>query len=102
MDKDFVYIISNSKGLIKVGISKNPTRRVKQLQTGNGEVLKLLFTEEFKCPRKKLLQIEDKIHKYLSNMCKKKTGEWFEITDTDLESIKNIITWHRIRYDITD
>lgn len=98
---DFIYIISNGDGLIKVGVSKNPKKRVKQLQTGNGEVLKLLFTEEFECSRYELLQIESKIHRYLSmHMCQKKTGEWFNISNTDIENIKNIIIWHRIRYDI--
>ena len=43
----YMYIISNDKGYIKVGISKNPKRRLKQLQTGNQNKLTLLFTEEF-------------------------------------------------------
>jgi predicted GIY-YIG superfamily endonuclease len=99
MNKDYVYIISNGEGLIKVGVSKNPTKRVKQLQTGNGESLSLLFTEEFECSRKELLKIENKIHKHLANICSKKKGEWFEISNTNLEQIKNTIIWHRIRYD---
>ena len=30
MKKDYLYIIGNDKGYIKVGVSKNPERRVKQ------------------------------------------------------------------------
>lgn len=96
---DFVYIIGNNDDLIKVGISKNPTKRVKQLQTGNGQKLTLLFTEEFECTRQELLKIEKKIHSDLSHLCTKKVGEWFKINSDILDRIKNTIIWHRIRYD---
>lgn len=96
---DYVYIITNSNGFVKVGVSKNPEKRVKQLQTGNGEKLELIFTEEFACTRKHLLQVEKKIHKNLSTMCSKKTGEWFQISPEQLQSVKNTIIWHRIRYE---
>lgn len=96
---DYIYIISNLNGFVKVGVSKNPIKRVKQLQTGNGEKLKLIFTEEFECPRKHLLHIEKKIHQVLSSKCKKRQGEWFEISNEQLQSIKNTIVWHRIRYE---
>ena len=96
---DFVYIIGNNDDLIKVGISKNPTKRVKQLQTGNGQKLTLLFTEKFECTRQELLKIEKKIHSDLSHLCTKKVGEWFKINSDILDRIKNTIIWHRIRYD---
>ena len=44
---DYIYIITNELGYIKVGVSKHPEKRVKQLQTGNEHTLSLLFTEEF-------------------------------------------------------
>ena len=115
MANDFIYIIGNknqeqiisdnncsetgSKILVKVGVSRNPEKRVKQLQTGNSDSLFLLFTEEFECSRKDLLQIESKLHRGLSHICSKKTGEWFEVDTTNIEKIKNAVIWHRIRYD---
>ena len=27
------------------------------------------------------------------------SGEWFEATEEQIEDIKNIIIWHRIRYE---
>ena len=63
----YMYIISNDKGYIKVGISKNPKRRLKQLQTGNQNKLTLLFTEEFECERDHLLKIEKLVHKDLKS-----------------------------------
>lgn len=99
MNKDYIYIISNDLGYIKVGVSKNPNRRVKQLQTGNEHKLTLLFMEEFRCERKHLLCIEKEIHKNLKQMATKCVGEWFYLDTYKLDSIKNIITFHRIRYE---
>jgi predicted GIY-YIG superfamily endonuclease len=99
MKKDYLYIIGNDKGFIKVGVSKNPTKRVKQLQTGNEHKLTLLFTEEFECSRKHLLHIEKEVHKALRRMSNKCIGEWFEIDECKMDSIKNTLTYYRIRYE---
>ena len=99
MAKDYLYIIGNDKGFIKVGVSNNPTRRVKQLQTGNEHKLTLLFTEEFECERKHLLHIENAVHKALRRMSNKCIGEWFEIDESKMDSIKNTLTYYRIRYE---
>lgn len=95
----YMYIISNDKGYIKVGISKNPEIRLKQLQTGNQNKLTLLFTEEFECERDHLLKIEKLVHKDLKSFKSDSVGEWFKINASDLNKVKNIITWNRIRYD---
>lgn len=99
MKKDYLYIIGNDKGYIKVGVSKNPERRVKQLQTGNEHKLTLLFTEEFECDRKHLLHIEKAVHKALRGMSTKCNGEWFYIDEYKMDSIKNTLTFYRIRYE---
>ena len=99
MKKDYLYIIGNDQGFIKVGVSKNPERRVKQLQTGNEHKLTLLFTEEFECERKHLLHIEKEVHKALRRMSTKCVGEWFEIDEYKMDSIKNTLTFYRIRYE---
>jgi len=96
---DYIYIISNDLGYIKVGISKYPKKRLKQLQTGNQNILSLLFTEEFECKRSHLLKIERELHRNLRCMTKSAKGEWFLITEDQLKSIKNTIIWHRIRYE---
>ena len=42
MNNDDLYIIQSDKtGMIKIGRSKNPQKRLKQLQTGNPNKLKL-------------------------------------------------------------
>lgn len=99
MAYDYIYIISDNTGYIKVGISKNPLKRLKQLQTGNMNKLNLVFTEEFECDRNHLLKIEKLIHKEIARKSKHMKGEWFYINDLPIEEIKNIIIYHRIRYD---
>ena len=99
---DYVYIISDEQGYIKVGISKNPRKRLKQLQTGNMNILKLIFTEEFECNRNHLLKIEKLIHREISHISKHMKGEWFFIEKNQITDIKDIIKFHRIRYDSDD
>lgn len=99
---DYMYIISNNQDAIKVGISKQPEKRLKQLQTSNPNKLSLLFTEEFECSRNHLLKIEKLVHKELYNVSKQRVGEWFKVNTEDIERIKNIIIWNRIRYEQDD
>ena len=97
--RDYIYIIGNDLGYIKVGVSRNPKKRVKSLSTGNAAKLTLLFTEEFDCERKHLLHIEKAIHKQLQQMTTKCQGEWFFLDKYKIDAIKNIITFYRIRYE---
>ncbi len=95
----YIYIISNESNHIKVGITKNLKRRLRSLQTGNGDKLTILFSEEFDCTRKHLLSVEKIIHNQLNTNLVKKHGEWYQINNDELQSIKNTIIWHRIRYE---
>lgn len=96
---DYIYMIADKHDYIKVGISKNPERRVKDLQTGHPDILQLIFTEEFNCTRKHLLNIEKLIHKELKAKKYKKRGEWFYVPKDKIEEVKNIIRYNRIRYE---
>ena len=71
----FVYLIrSDEDGLYKVGISKSPSKRLEQLQTGNSSKLTLIETFKSDHARK----IEQGIHNFFRSM--KIHGEWFEIS----------------------
>lgn len=77
MNESFLYAISsNNQKPVKLGISKNPLKRVKQLQTGHSEKLSLYHTE--KVPADKVRLYENILHKDLS--LKRKQGEWFDVT----------------------
>lgn len=99
MYQDYMYIIADQNNHIKVGISKNPDKRIKQLQTGHPTKLQLIYVEEFECSRNHLLKIEELVHRKISEKYKHASGEWFEASSNQIEEIKGIIRWHRIRYE---
>ena len=87
MKKDNLYIIQSDKsGMIKIGRSKDPNKRLKQLQTGNPNKLKLIASFKDMGWREKLL------HERLSEWSEQ--GEWFNygcvgsIPDDIYEKIK--------------
>ena len=97
---DYIYIISNDQGYIKVGVSKHPTKRLSQLQTGNEHSLSLVFIEEFNCARNHLLKIEEQIHRTISLSAEDHRGEWFKLDPSKtIDDIKNLIIYSRIRYE---
>jgi hypothetical protein len=65
--------------LFKVGVSKDPKRRLKTLQTGNPAALELMFTVE--CRDVPAYAAEAIIHKHLADIRVK--GEWFTIETDD-------------------
>ena len=76
----FIYIIGGSAPPYKVGISKNPNKRLKSLQTGYPFPLQLYYTKETDICMTKLL--ETVIHRHLKLY--KTNGEWFDINLADL------------------
>ena len=95
----YIYIISDNNGYMKIGVSKNPKIRLKQLQTGHPTKLEILFTEEFYCKRSHLLKIDTLIHKKVKTIAQKVKGEWFKISLEKLQQIKDIIVIYRIHYE---
>ena len=70
-----LYIMqAKGSGNIKVGRSDNPQRRLKQLQTGCPETLKLILVLEGKGNREKMYHDMMRKRKVRSNG----SGEWFE------------------------
>lgn len=80
----YVYLIQSlENSFYKIGISKNPHKRVKQLQTGNSSKLKLIefYSSEYANMIEKTLQ---RRYSYL-----KKEGEWFELSLLNEMSFKD-------------
>ena len=68
--KDYLYFIqSDVTGMIKVGRSKDPVKRLKQLQTGNPNKLKLIASFENSGWKEKI--IHERLEKWSEQ------GEWF-------------------------
>ena len=71
----YIYIIGSEKPPYKIGISKDPEKRLRNIQTGHPHRLRILELRETDSKKTKLL--ESVIHKHLSNY--RMTGEWFDI-----------------------
>lgn len=82
--KELYIIRCGDSDLFKIGISKCPEKRLKQLQTGNPHILKILFT--FKVSEKykniEAQKIEHTIHQFLKeNKNLHIINEWFKLTN---------------------
>jgi T5orf172 domain len=72
----FVYVIENSHGDVKVGISADPNGRMANLQTGNPFPLRLAYVAAVKSDRGDA--IETAVHGTLDRH--RKAGEWFGVS----------------------
>ena len=72
---DYLYIIANNElGPVKIGFSNNPEHRLKTLQTGHIDELKIYYKKQFP----NAMTIEKICHSMLNE--KRKRGEWFSLT----------------------
>jgi hypothetical protein len=81
----FIYLIKNTEeSHYKIGVGKNPTNRLKQLQTGSSSELVIVHTFETDIP----YVIEKTLHRQFSH--KRKHGEWFDFSiNEETDFIKN-------------
>ena len=71
----FIYLIKNTaENHYKIGVGKNPSNRLKQLQTGCSSELVIAHTFETDIP----YIIEKTLHRQHSLL--RKHGEWFEFS----------------------
>ena len=88
---NYIYIIGSDKPPYKVGISKNPQRRLRDLQTGHPYPLAIHSIIETSITNNKLL--ESVIHRNLKHF--RTSGEWFDLS---LEKLKLEVDFVMIRY----
>lgn len=78
-------------GPVKLGISKAPERRVRQLQTGHAQRLHLFHTEPVAAASARML--EGLLHKSYNHV--RLSGEWFDMTaDEAIASVRFILIEH--------
>ena len=71
MKNDYLYFIQSDRtGMIKIGRSKDPNKRLKQLQTGNANKLRLIASFRGMGWREKF--IHEKLNRWSEE------GEWFD------------------------
>lgn len=90
----YIYIIGTEEQ-IKIGFSKQPEKRLKELQTGNEKKLQLFYKEEIQDSKVRI--VEKLIHRDLRRY--HKSGEWFTMKPEDAIST---LQFAKIRYDSDD
>ena len=84
----YVYFVQASKSKrIKIGSAIEPKKRLKSLQTGSPEKLKLLTTIEFKS-KPQASAMERLFHKKFNNL--RTAGEWFECAEELKECLEGL------------
>jgi hypothetical protein len=79
----YVYLIQSlENSYYKIGVSKHPAKRIKELQTGNSSELKLVDTY----PTEFAHQIERTLQRRYSHL--NKEGEWFDMGISNEVSFK--------------
>jgi hypothetical protein len=70
----YIYLIQSlENSYYKIGISKHPTKRIEELQTGNASELRLIDTYQSEYANK----IEKTLQRRYSHL--RKEGEWFDL-----------------------
>lgn len=90
----YIYLIKNSEDdTYKIGVAKNPKKRLAQLQTGNSSELLLVDTYQ----TENAFKIEKILHRRYSFL--HKHGEWFSLSlieqynfPNDCKKIEDVIT----------
>jgi hypothetical protein len=76
--KEYVYLGYDGTGLFKIGITNDPSRRIKQLRTGNPT---FTFLWCFQTENAAIKELE--IHTFLSES--RFSNEWFDLRPNDLK-----------------
>ena len=76
MKKNYIYILQkrNIPKEIKIGVTDDIEKRLKNIQTGNSQEIILYYIEE----REDAYKVEKKLHKFFDDYRMEK-GEWFFI-----------------------
>lgn len=89
----YLYAILNEQtGYIKLGYSINPDQRLRELQTANSGVLRIIHQARIREDRARL--IEQRLHLELNHH--RVRGEWFNLTESKAQGM---IDYAIIRYE---
>ncbi|SFV55540.1 hypothetical protein MNB_SV-3-1137 [hydrothermal vent metagenome] len=80
---DLLYLLE-ANGNYKIGITGNLASRMKDIQTGNPYLVKLVCTIEMEDPQ----ELEQSLHKLFKD--KRMMGEWFNLNKKDVKYIKSL------------
>lgn len=81
-----IYLVKNNSGLYKIGVSKNPEQRIRNISTQTGQKIETIHISDLMDNGN---NVESRIHHLYSD--KRHLGEWFTLTNNDIDNIKNKI-----------
>ncbi len=82
-----IYVIGASENLKKIGITRNPPGRLRNLQTANPAKLQLEYLKQ--CEEHEAVRLEREVHKRFS--ADRLAGEWFAINaETAVVGIESV------------
>lgn len=84
MRKAYIYIV-NCHAYYKIGIATRVKTRLSELQVGNPYKIELI--EQFEIDQTYIISFERRLHTILDGW--KIRGEWFELSDAELDAIKD-------------
>ena len=81
----YVYVIRmGDTDWYKIGRSRNPATRLRELQTGNPLTLRLVAAGKLSCPA----EVERQLHRHYQDEDKSAAArEWFRLTEHQAESL---------------
>lgn len=80
-----IYLIKDGESRYKIGYSKNPKERLKQLQTAGATVFELIYELEVQYATK----IEKALHRFFSRY--NVNGEWFALPYEEVKSFPDLV-----------
>lgn len=89
----FIYVMY-ADPYYKIGVSKNPTARLKQLQTSSAAKLKLYKT--FPVPVKTARKLEQQLHRMFWQRRVRCNGEWFDLSAAHLEVLEQWLSCYTL------
>lgn len=96
-DHYYLYVIGTESGFYKIGISNNPSTRLKDIKTGIPEAANLIFS--ILCKNKTAARrLEEHFHKELSEY--HITGEWFKAPQSAIAEL--LFSLHKLTNVILD
>ncbi len=93
MDKKYVYIMKSNE-YYKIGVSSNPQKRLKELQTGNPVEIEIVNSWKVRFA----MELEKKLHDLFDR--ERVRLEWFKLDNEDLENIKKYIEANIVQEEI--